>query len=203
MPTRRPMHGLALGHLDNQRAAAHRPRRRHPEQIEIQRRLHAVRTDLGHEVRQRIQLRGVESLRPALVGHAEDEPPTAAVGQRCQPVGQVVSPGPDDPVSAEASSFSSSSVSSPSATCRHRCEASIDIVAPTSFSRAGLAHARVGGCRNSPGSGVTVRRHGRPPSSIGDVSGPKSNAGVGQARTAVTMFGLDAPSAWSVTLFGW
>ena len=96
------MHRRALRHLDDQRAAARRLWRRHPEQTEVQRRLHGVRADLRHEVGQRIQLRRVEPLRPALVGHAENEPPASAVGQRRQPVGQVVPPGTDDPVAAEA-----------------------------------------------------------------------------------------------------
>ena len=102
MPTRRPMHRCALRHLDDQRAAARRRRRRHPEQAEVQRRLHAVRTDLGHEVGQRIQLCGDEPLWPALVGHAENEPSASAVGQCRQPVGQVVPSGTDDTAAAEA-----------------------------------------------------------------------------------------------------
>ena len=96
------MHGRALGHFDDQSAAAHRLRRRHAEQTEVERRLHAVRADLRHEVGQRIQLRGVESLWLALVGHAENKPPASAIGQCRQPVGQVVPPGTDDPVAAEA-----------------------------------------------------------------------------------------------------
>ncbi len=39
MPARRPMDRRALRHLDHQRAPARRPRRRHPEQTEVQRRL--------------------------------------------------------------------------------------------------------------------------------------------------------------------
>ena len=96
------MHRRPLGHLDDQRAAGRRFRRRYPEHTEVQRRLHTVRTDLGHEVGQRIQLRRVKPLRPPVVRHAKDKPPAPAVGQRRQPVGQVVPSRADDPVAAEA-----------------------------------------------------------------------------------------------------
>ena len=103
VPARRPMHGRALGHLDDQRPAPRRLRRRHPEQTEVERRLHAVRTDLRHEVGQRIQLRRVEPLRPPLVGHAQHEPSSATVGARRELVRQIVPPRTDNPQTAEPS----------------------------------------------------------------------------------------------------
>ena len=86
------MHGRALGHFDDQRPAPRRLRHRHAEQTEVERRLHAVRTDLGHEVGQRIQLRGTEPLRPPVVCHAQHDPSSPTVGARRELIRQIVPP---------------------------------------------------------------------------------------------------------------
>ena len=99
------MHGRALGHFDDQRAALRRLRRRYAEQTEVERRLHAVRTNLGHEVGQRIQLRRIEPLGPPLVGHSQHNQSSATVGARRELVRQIVPSRTYNPQTAEPNLF--------------------------------------------------------------------------------------------------
>ena len=86
------MHRPALRNLHDQRATCRRFRSLHPEDAEVQRRFDAVGTDLRHQVRQRVQLRGIEALRCPIVRYAENETSAASVGERGECIREIVAP---------------------------------------------------------------------------------------------------------------
>ena len=90
-----PIDGHAGGDLHQQDAAVRG--RRNPVNAEVQPGLDAVRADLGHELRQRVQLSAVQWLRHPVIGNAQDETSAARVRESREFVGEVSAPRSGDP----------------------------------------------------------------------------------------------------------